>query len=185
MPPCSSKRPRDVLRHHVDARDVQADVLAASTALGRHGRMDPLGHVDGRAARAQVGIAANEHHRAGRRHRVRRQPLIGQHGQGDCVELDLAQDRGVVLAAAGVGVDLIDQLRYRMSPVAQHLGRLAHGRPPPLGRPRPAAGNRGRGRTSRPAPRCFPAGRLRRPAPLARAWKDSWPRRAPGCRPAA
>ena len=62
--------------------------------------MDPLGHVDGRAAGAQVGVAANEDHRAGGRDRIGREALIGQHGQGHGVELDLAQHRGVVLAAA-------------------------------------------------------------------------------------
>ena len=89
--------------------------------------MHALGHVDGRAAGAEVGVAADQHGRAGRRHRVGRKALIGQHGQGDGVELDLAQHRGVVLAAAGIGVDQFDQLGHGVDAVAEDLGRLAAG----------------------------------------------------------
>ena len=64
------QRPGDVLRHHVDAGDVQADDLGGVDGGSRHGRMDPLGHVDGRAARAQIGVAADQHDGAGRRNRV-------------------------------------------------------------------------------------------------------------------
>ncbi len=103
------KRPRDVLGHHVDAGHVQADRLGGIDRVGRHRRMDPLGDVDRRAAGAQIGVPAHEHGLAGRRDRLGPEPLVGQHRQGDGVELDLAQHRGMVLAAAGIGVGLLDQ----------------------------------------------------------------------------
>ena len=103
-------------------------ILAASTRRGRHGRMDALGDVDGRAAGAQVGVAADQHGHAGRRNRIGRQALIGQHGQGDGVELDLAQHGGMMLAAAGIGIGVLDQLGHGMHAVAEDLGRLAAGR---------------------------------------------------------
>ena len=115
------------MRHHVDAGDVQADDLGGIDGAGRHGRMHPLGHVDGRAAGAQIGVAADQHRRAGRRNRIGREALIGQHGQGHRVELDLAQYRSVMFAAAGIGVHLLDQLHDGVNAVAEHVGRLAAG----------------------------------------------------------
>ena len=50
---------------------------------GRHLGMNAFGHVDGRAAGAQIRIAADQHHRAGRRNRIGREALLGQHGQRD------------------------------------------------------------------------------------------------------
>jgi hypothetical protein len=40
-------------------------ILAASTAAGGHGGVDPLGHVDRRAAGAQIGVAADQDDGAG------------------------------------------------------------------------------------------------------------------------
>ena len=48
------QRPADVQGHHVDAGDVQADHLGRFDRAGGHLGMDQLGHVDGRAAGAQV-----------------------------------------------------------------------------------------------------------------------------------
>ena len=102
-------------------------ILRGVDRAGGHVGMDALGHVDGRAAGAQVRVAADQHDRAGRRNRIGREALIGQHGQRDGVELDLAQHRGVMLAAAGIGVDDVDQLADRVVAVADDVGRLAAG----------------------------------------------------------
>ncbi len=52
-------------------------------------------------------------------------PCSVKHGQGDRVEPDLAQHRGVIVAAARIAVDVVDQLANRRVPVADHVGRLA------------------------------------------------------------
>ncbi len=108
--------------------DIQSDHLRGVHGPGRDGRMHPLGHVDGRAAGAQIGVAANEDDLPGRRDRVRRKALLGQHAQGDRIDPDLAQHVGVVFAAARVGVGDVDQLADRARAVADHLGRLPPGR---------------------------------------------------------
>ena len=122
------QRGADIGRHDVDAGNVQADHLGRFHGAGRHLGMDPLGHVDGRAAGAQVAVAANEDDGAGGRDGIGRVALIGQNAQGHGVELDLAQDGGVMLAAARVEIDRVDQFANRPHAVAQHLGRLAAGR---------------------------------------------------------
>ena len=94
------QRPADVGGHDVHAGDVQADHRGGLDGAGGHLGMDPLGHVDGRAAGAQVAVAANEDDRAGRRHGLGRVALLGQHAQRHGVELDLAQHGGMMLAAA-------------------------------------------------------------------------------------
>ena len=101
--------------------------------------------------------------RAGRRDRLGREALVGQHGQGDRVELDLAQHRGVMLAAARILVDDVDQFADGVRRRRRPPGPARGGRPPPRVRPRPAGGSRAPGRTSRPSPPCSPAGRPRRP----------------------
>ena len=66
-----AQRAGNVLCHHVDAGDVQPHDLGRIHGVGRHGRMHALGDVDGRAAGAQIRVAANQHRRAGRRNRRR------------------------------------------------------------------------------------------------------------------
>ena len=122
---------------------------------------------------------------AGRRHRLGREPLIGQHRQGDRVELDLAQHGGVVLAAAGIGVDLLDQLGHAVDAVADDLSRLAAGGGHhPIAHHQQAivvAGGELLDQHRRRLPSA-PLRRRRRPARGSSGW---WPRRGPGCRLAA
>ena len=58
---------------------------------------------------------------------IGRESLIGQHGHGNGIQLDLAQHGGMVLAAAGIGVGQLDQLGHAVHAVAEDLGRLAAG----------------------------------------------------------
>ena len=69
-------------------------------------------------------------------------PLILQYVERDYVDLDLAQDAGVMLGAARVSVLDLHQLGYAVTAVAHHLGRLAAGRPRRLFHPRRANDNR-------------------------------------------
>src|SRR5947208_572081 len=52
---------RNVAHHHVDTADVEADRLGSIDCAGRDLRMNKVCHVGGRAARAEVRVAANQH----------------------------------------------------------------------------------------------------------------------------
>ena len=121
------QRPADVHSHHIDAGDVQAD--GASRLDGTSGgfRMNAIRYIRCGAAGAEVAVAANQHALAGRRHRIRRVALLGQHGQADRIELDETQDRGMAVAAARIAVDLGDELRDGRTAIADDVGRLAAG----------------------------------------------------------
>ncbi len=59
--------------------------------------------------------------------RIGRVALFGQDIEPDRVELDFAEHRGVIVAAARVAIDLVDQFANRRVAVADDLGRLAAG----------------------------------------------------------
>ena len=127
-PRCSSSgRPMSTATTSTPAMS-RPTTRAASTARAATSGWTSVGHVGGRAAGAQVAVAADQHAHPGRRHRIGRVALLGQDGQGDRVELDEAQDGGVAVAAARVAVDLGDELADGRPAVADDLGRLAPGR---------------------------------------------------------
>ena len=59
--PLFFQRTADVRGHDVDAGHVQADHRGRFDRAGGDFRMDPIGHVGGGAAGAQVGVAADQH----------------------------------------------------------------------------------------------------------------------------
>ena len=77
------QRAADVAGHDVDAGDVQADARGRFDGAGGDLGVDLVGHVGGGAAGAEVGVAADQDHGAGRRDRLGRVALLGQHRQGD------------------------------------------------------------------------------------------------------
>ena len=117
--------PADVLGYDVYAGDIQADYLGGVHGPGGHLGMDVFGHVDGGSAGAQVGVAADQDHGAAGRHRFGRVALLGQNGQRNGVQFDLAQHRGMMLAPARIGIDDIDQLGDSVISIADNVGRLA------------------------------------------------------------
>ena len=135
MPPCSSSGRPMSSAHHVDAGNVQTDDLRGFDGSGGHVRMHQVGHVGGGAAGAEVRVAADEHVGAGRRHRIGREPLFGQHGQGNRVEPDLAQRRGMIVAATGI---LVHARRPARPPCARRRPRPG----PARGGPRRSSGRR-------------------------------------------
>ena len=77
------------------------------------------------------------------------EPLIGQHAEGDLVELDPAQGGRVAVAPARVGVLGGDELLDGRPAVAHDVRRLAARGGDDARRRRPGRGSRRRGRTSR------------------------------------
>jgi hypothetical protein len=128
MPPfCVLDRLEHAVAHQVDAADVQAHHVRRFDRARRHFRMHVVGDVGGRAAGGQVGVVAQDHALAARRHRVGQITLLGQAGQRDVVEADLGQRGGMAVAAARVAVDLSTSWRPCAGAVADHDRRIAPG----------------------------------------------------------
>ena len=87
--------------------------------------MDQVGDVGGRATGAQVGISANQHDLARGRNRIRSQTLLRKHAFGNFVQTKLAERRGMVFSTPRILVGFFNQLRHRVTPVTDHLRRLA------------------------------------------------------------
>ena len=110
------QRLADVLGHHVDAGDVQADGARGQRHQVGDFRVHVVGAVDG-----DVAVALDQHTAAGGRHAVGRQAQALQVGAHHVVLVDLDAVEREVLggAAARVGVELaVDQLAHRAVAVA-------------------------------------------------------------------
>ena len=121
------ERLEDGVAHHVDTGDVEADGLCGSHRRGGEVGMHVVGDVGGGAAGRQVGVVAQDDADAARRHAVGRVTLFGQAGEGDLVEADLGQRRGVAIGAARVAIDDVDQFADGMCAVADDQRRVAPG----------------------------------------------------------
>nr|GEU28368.1 hypothetical protein [Tanacetum cinerariifolium] len=119
------ERLQHAFAHHVHAADIEADHLRRFHRARRHFRVHIVGDVGGGAAGGQVGVVTQDHALALGRHGVRIQVLQRQARQGDVVEPDLGQRRGVAAAAPGVRVDQVHQLAHRVLAIAHHLRRVA------------------------------------------------------------
>ena len=153
------QRTGDVQGNDVDAGHVQADHLGSFDRPGGDFGMDQIGHVGRGAAGAQIAVAADDHLLPGRRDRVGRIALLAQDVEADRVEFDFLECGGMIVAAARVAIDLVDQLANRRTGRRPSLAPARDERPRRPDRPPPASGNRRRERIVRPAPSGFPRGR--------------------------
>ena len=122
------QRPADVPGDDVDARDVEADHLAPLRRPGRPPR-------DGRGRSRRwpcrpcsgwrCGGSARPVLPAGSNRAVR--PCSASTARATASSRDFAQHGGMVVAAARIGVDVLDQLGDGVLAVADDLGRLAPG----------------------------------------------------------
>ncbi len=123
--PLFFQRASYVRGHDVDAGNIEADDQRRLDRAGRDLRMNAIGNVGRGAAGAQIRVAANQHMRAGRRNRLGSETLLGKHREGDRVDANIAQRRGVILAALGIaGVLDLDQLGHGMNAVGHDLRRF-------------------------------------------------------------
>ena len=119
------QRREHAFANHVHAADVEADHLrrghGARGQLGVH----VVGDVGGGAAGAEVGVVAQDHALALGRHGVGLEALVRQAASAMSSMRILRERRGMAVAAARVGVDLLDQLAHGVLAVADHLRRIA------------------------------------------------------------
>ena len=121
------QRLHHVLRHHVDAADVQAHHAGRGHGAGGHIGVDVVGDVGGGAAGGQVGVVAQGDASTLLRHILSGQSLQRQAGQGNLVDADAGQGRSVPVTAPRVGIDLAHQLLDAVHAVADHMRRIAPG----------------------------------------------------------
>ena len=89
--------------------------------------MHVVGDVGGGAAGAQIGVVAQNDARALRGNRLGGVILRRQYREGDRIQADFGQRRGMPVAAQRIGVDLIDQRLDVAHAVADDLRRIAAG----------------------------------------------------------
>ena len=114
-----------VAANHVGPADVEPDRLGSRDHPGSEFRMHIVGHVRRAAAGAQVRVVAQDHAGAVRRNRFGREALRGEPGKRNVVEPDLRQRRGMSVATARIGVDLVDEFADRAHAVADDKWRIA------------------------------------------------------------
>ena len=117
-PPLRLERLRDVGGHDVDAGHVEADDPRRLDGPRGHLRMHGIGHVFRRAAGAQVRVLPQEHHSFGGRHALRRETLLGEHGQSHLIDRNRREHVGVVTTPPRILVHRIDELPHRRRAVA-------------------------------------------------------------------
>ncbi|MNK63300.1 hypothetical protein D3C87_825120 [compost metagenome] len=118
---------RDIHADHVDAGDVEADLLGGPDAERGVLGVDDLGEVDGRAAGREVGVLTKEDDLAGGGDGVRIDALLGKDRHGPGIELEAGQGLEVAVAAAGVQVGDVHELADGVLPVADDLRGNAAG----------------------------------------------------------
>ena len=121
------ERLRDVLGDYIDSGDIQTDDASRFDRMPSDIGMDFVGHIGGRSAGAQVGVAADEDFLPDRRDRIGRHALGHQHPEGDSVNFDQAQGGRVPVAATWIFVDFIDQFLDRRLAIADDVGWFASG----------------------------------------------------------
>ncbi len=114
--------------HDVDAADVQSHHLRRRHGASGDVRVHVVGDVGGGAAGGQIGVVAQQHALAERRHAAGIHALFGQARQRDVIEADAGQRSCMATAAARIGVDNVDQLAHRVRAVADDQRRVAPGR---------------------------------------------------------